>query len=266
MAISDITTKLLSPFSRASEQERKSFLRLSTGSRINKASDDAAGLAIASSLDAIAVTSRQAARNANDGNSIADIAEGTLQNVANITTRQAELASQAANGTLSDDQRAALNQEYQALEQEKLRQIETAEFNGTKVFNTSGTTLQVGTTGGAESQITVPSASTASLSASQPNILSAEAARAALDDLQNKVGETSSLLGQIGASVSRLEVAKKAAQDSEVESRAASSRIRDVDVAEEVSKKVAASILVQSGTALQAQANLNSRTVLSLLK
>lgn len=261
MALNDL--KLNNSIRSASNDLTKSFEKLSSGKRINKAADDAAGLAIVSALEADIKTNLQAARNAVDGISIADIADSALGQVSDITVRQQELAAQSANGTLSDDQRAALDAEYQALEQEKGRILSSTEFNGVNVF--SGGTLQVGNDSSANSQISLPSVDTASVLSAQ-SIATQGGAQAAIDSLNSVSSAVGALRGQVGAAVSRVEAAEQNARSEAVAAEAAASRIRDVDVAEESAKLTASRIRQQSSVALQAQAgNINADTVLRLL-
>lgn len=227
--------------------------RLSSGKRINRASDDAAGLAIVSSLESETRTAAQAVRNASDGISVANVADSALGNISDITARQQELATQAANGTLSDEQRSTLNNEFQQLSQERDRILSTTEFNGQKVFNNEGTTLQVGTGSDANSQIKLPSVDTSSLSTSSLDISTQDGAKAAIDNLNDQTQSVASRRGEIGAAVSRVDVASNSAQSQSTEAEAAASRIRDADIADEAAKSVAAKILVQGSTAVAAQ-------------
>ena len=257
------SAKLTRSLSDSTSDLNKSFSKLSSGKRINKASDDAAGLAIVSALEADVRTSVQSARNSLDGISISSIADSALGTISDITSRQQELAAQASNGTLSDEQRSSLNQEYQALEQEKGRILETTTFNGVSVFQ--GTSLQVGTTGDASSQIALPSVSTSSVTSAQ-DISTQAGAQAAISSLQTQSQSISSVRGEIGASVSRIESAERNSRNNAVESEAAASRIRDADVADETSKLTAASIRQQTTTALSAQVSkINADSVLRLL-
>jgi flagellin len=265
MSIGDFSSNLRVSLNNFSQQLSNSFQKLASGKRINKASDDAAGLAIVSALESDVSTELQGARNANDGQSIADIADSALGAVSDITTRQQELASESANGTLSDQQRTTLNDEFQSLEQEKSQIFSTTQFNGVSVFNGQGTTLQVGTTGGANSQITLPSGDTSTLSSAQ-DISTQGGAQSAIDALNTHSQNISSLRGQVGAVSSRIDAASENARNNAVESESAASRIRDVDVAEEKSNEVGASIRQQATTALIAQASqLSAQSVLKLL-
>jgi flagellin len=262
----DFTSKLGISLDRSSKDISSAFDRLSSGKRINRASDDAAGLAIVAALEADVKTTLQGARNAVDGVSIANIADSALGSVSDINTRQAELAAQASNGTLSDEQRASLNTEYQELNQEKQRILSTTEFNGVSVFSQNSTTLQVGTDASSNSQIQLPSTDTSSLGAGG-DISTQAGAQAALDASSGQTQEIASLRGQIGAVVSRLEKAENNARNSAVESETAASRIRDADIADEAAKLTSARIRQDSTAALQAQAGkLNANTVLRLLQ
>jgi flagellin len=246
-----------------SKELNKSFERLSSGKRINRAQDDAAGLAVVSALEADVKTSLQGARNAVDGVSIASIADGALSQISDIGSRQSELAAQAANGALSDDQRQALNNEYQQLEQEKSRILQTTEFNGVNVF--SGATLQVGSDGSSSSQIGLPAVSTASVTSPQ-DISTQAGARSAIDALSTQNENLNQVRGQVGSVVNRVEVAEENARSRAVESESAASRIRDADIADESAKNVASRIKQDINVALQAQANkINSDSVLRLL-
>ena len=156
--------KTMRQLGRTSRELGQSFDRLASGLRITKASDDAAGLAIASNLDADSRIYTTAIRNANDGLSALNIAEGALNELSNIVTRIAELAEQSANGVITSTQRAALDQEAQALREEYQRIAETTEFNGLSLLNgqNSSVSLQVGLNSSADSQIAVEFGSAAS--------------------------------------------------------------------------------------------------------
>ena len=161
------------------EALEKNFERLSSGKRVNRASDDPAGLAVALSILAEADTGVVAARNISDGVSALSIADGALQSSSDILTRLGELSTQAANGTLSAEQRSALNNEYQALKSELDRIASTTEFNDQALLSGSSTiNLQAGTDGSENSQLGVnlPGVSASSLGLAD-NILTQENAR-----------------------------------------------------------------------------------------
>ena len=255
--------KLGNSLSKSSSEMQSSFEKLSSGKRINKAKDDAAGLAIVAALESEVRTTIQGARNAVDGISVASIADGALSQISDISSRQAELAAQAANGTLSDEQRSTLNQEFQNLDAEKSRILSTTQFNGVNVF--SGTTLQVGSDSSSNSQITIPAVDTASLITGK-DISTASGAASALDTLQTQSDTLSGIRGEIGASVNRASISETNSRNKAVESEAAASRIRDVDIADETAKLTSASIRQNATAALSAQiGKINSDTVAKLL-
>ena len=262
---SKLSNRLNINLNKASNDVFKASSKLASGKRVNKASDDAAGLAIINQLAASIDTSAQAVRNVSDGFSLTQIADGTLSNLNDISTRQAELATQAANGTLSDDQRATLNQEFQALEQEKQRLVDSTEFNGKQVFNQGSTSIQVDTDGSETSSLELPSLSSSALTDNTLDISTAAGAQAALGSLDNQIAATSSARGELGAVQARFEVASENLQSRQLAEAEAKGRIEDADVADEAANLVSAKIRQQFGTALSAQANLSAENVTKLI-
>lgn len=258
---SSATDKLITTLNRASNKLISSLSKISSGSRILSAKDDAAGLAVVSSLIADVKALDQGSRNAQDGVSFAAIADGSLSQLSDISTRQSELATQAANGTLSDTQRATLNDEFQALESEKNRILQSTTFNDQNVF--SGTTLQVGSDGSSSSQLSIPSVNTSSVTNSSANLLTQSAAQNAVDTSKAQLDAIASKRGEIGAAVSRIDVATKNNQSISTQETAAASRIQDLDIASEVSHALNLKIQQQATTAFIAQA---SRTNASMIK
>lgn len=249
----------------ASDRLSKSFEKLSSGKRINSAADDPAGNAVAESLKNSASLSDRASRNAVEASLGNDIAQSALSQVNNIATRMAELAQQSANGVYSDDQRQALNNEYQQLQQEITRISETTTFNGQKVLDGgSGVTAQVGTDSSENSQIKGVSVNLKSLNVSG-DISNQEQARVALDQVKSLVQNVSKAAGEIGAVNNRLKVSENNSNVAAENAKAAESRIRDVDIAAEMANKVSSQILQKAGTALQAQANQTASVALKLL-
>lgn len=252
----------------ALDSVNKSSEKLSTGKRINRAQDDPAGLAIAERLASDATVFKQASNNVNYGQSLIAIKDGALEQVSQIGTRLQELSTQAANGTLSDEQRGAIQNEYDALTQEADRIVASTEFNGQKVFSGSSTSIQVGVDSGADSQIAISgndiSAQISGLRAQ--NISTQENAKAALDNAKNFNASVSSERGKLGAASSRLETAAQNISVAAENLRSAESRIRDVDVADEVAKKVASNIRAQGAVSSFAQSKLSAANVLKLLK
>ena len=266
----------------ASEKLGSVFERLSSGQRINKASDDAAGLSIADALKADQRVASVAIRNANDGISTIAIADSALSEVGNVLTRLAELAEQSANGVFSVDQRSALQNEFQALGSEIERIANVTEFNGVVLLSgNSAVTLQVGFDSAANSRIsytgvsgTLESLGLATTGSSSlqfsisgsSQLLGQSAARAALDAVNSAIGSLSSTRGTLGAAESRLRVAINNLTVSRENFAAAESRIRDVDVASDAAELTRLGILQQAGAAVLAQANQQPAIALNLLR
>jgi flagellin len=263
----------------ATSQLQKTFEKLSSGLRIVRASDDAAGLSIADALKRDATLSTVAIRNANDGISLISIADGALGEVSNILTRMAELAEQAASGTLSTSQRSALELEFVALGSEISRIATTTEFNGIKVLSSTGTLdLQVGIEASSNSQITVSMVQgtleyyglgngaqlTYSLNATSTT-LAQDSARSALTAVSAAIGSLGLSRGVLGAAESRLNSAVSNLQIARENLYAAESQIRDVDVATEAANLTRLTILQQAAAAVLAQANQQPSLVLDLL-
>lgn len=259
----------------------QAFNKLSSGYRINRGADDAAGLAIAESLKAQSRIAGQAIRNTNDGISTIAIADGALGEVANILARLAELASQSANGTLSTTQRSVVSNEFVALGSEIERIAQVTEFNGIKLLSgTQQITIQVGTGSGASSQIGYTNqlatlagiglgAASGALSYSingTSNDQAATAARLALDAVYSAIYSVGASRGILGGIESRLSTAIAALGVTRENTIAAESRIRDVDVAEEAANLTRLNILQQAGTAVLAQANQLPSLALQLLR
>jgi flagellin len=260
----------------------KAFLRLSSGQRIVKPGDDAAGLAIADSLRVTTRIAQVAIRNANDGISAVSIADGAMAEIQSILQRQSELAEQAANGLYTEAQRSVLANEFATLASEVERIAVTTEFNGvTLLSGSSSVTLQIGFDTASTSQLTInnvqatlqalnlaasgSSAPTYSLSGTSTELAQSAARNAltatlsALDSLTTKRGSLGTVESRLNAQLATLSVARE-------NYLAAESRIRDVDVAEEAANLTRFSILQQIGTSILAQANQSQRVALSLLQ
>ena len=267
--------------SNASNALGTTFERLSSGQRINKASDDAAGLAIADSLRANQRVAGVAIRNANDGISTIAIADSALGEIGNVLSRLAELAEQSANGVFSSTQRSALGNEFTALGSEIERIAVTTEFNGVKLLSgSSAVTLQVGFNSTSVSQISYTGVqgtlNALGLAASNSSSLTfslngtslengQSASRLALDAVNNAIQSLASTRGTLGAAQSRLQVAINNLSVARENFAAAESRIRDVDVASEAAELTRLGILQQAGAAVLAQANQQPALALSLL-
>lgn len=266
----------------ATQRLGNTYERLSSGQRINKASDDAAGLAIADSLRASQRVASVAIRNANDGISTIAIADSALGEIGNVLSRLAELSQQSANGVFSVVQRSALSNEFVALSSEIERIAVTTEFNGVRLLSGSNAVvLQVGFNSTSVSQIsyTGVQGTLAALGLAQANssaltfslngatlVDGQSASRLALDAVNTAIQSLASTRGTLGAAQSRLEVAINNLSVARENFAAAESRIRDVDVASEAAELTRLGILQQAGASILAQANQQPSLALSLLR
>jgi flagellin len=241
-------------------QLSKSMERLSSGLRINSAADDAAGLAMSVTMNANIKSMNQAVRNANDGVSMTQTAEGSLNETTNILTRMRELAMQSSTGTVTD--RTAIQGEFDQLSSE-LDRIAAGTSSGSVDF-------QVGTGSGGGSNVitlTTTTATMTSLTGGPAIIVSTQAsAQAALATLDAALTSVSTIRGTLGAVQNRLQSTINNLQVGVENSSAALSRIRDVDVAAETANMTRANILVQAGVSILAQANASPQSALKLLQ
>ncbi|MCB0338750.1 MAG: flagellin FliC [Bdellovibrionales bacterium] len=260
----------------------KVFERLSSGVRINSASDDPAGLAVADALRADTKIATVAIRNANDGISLTSIADAGLSEIENLLTRMAELAEQSSNGVYTNAQRSALSSEFEALGSEIERIASTTTFNGLNLLsNSSSISVQVGLDGSANSQITIEavlgtldSLGLAGSGSSQLSYsiigttvgASTDASENALDAVNAAIDSLSATRGKLGASEARLNSAVSNLTLARENFAAAESRIRDIDVAEETAELTRLTILQQGAAAVFAQANLQPEIALALLQ
>jgi len=248
-----------------------SFNRLSSGLRINSAKDDAAGLAISESLKSQIRSFNVAERNAGDGISMAQTAEGSLGQVHDILGRMRELAVQASNGGLASTDRGFLQTEFGSLQQEIVRIQGSAKFNGTALVGSTANTitLQVGldNTATDQIQITLGGVSLGTISGSG-TVLSgstASGALAALSTIDTAITNVSTSRATFGAAMNRLEAATSNIQTMRLNLTAANSRIRDVDVASETAALSRNQVLTQAGISVLAQANQLPQLAFGLL-
>jgi flagellin len=246
------------------------FSRLSTGRRIARASDDAAGLAISTRLVAQIRSLNQAARNASDGIGLVQTAEGQLDEVAQILTRARELAVQSANGTLQPIDRDSLQNEFGNILVQVDQIANSANFNGLALLNASTTiTLQIGTgtTAGTDTlNISFVSILAAGLGIDTLNIGSTGNANAAISALDAAINVVSSQRARIGAAQNTLNSAISSIQNRAENLSAANSRILDVDLAQETAELTKNNILQQAGVAVLSQANQQPASALALLR
>ncbi len=245
--------------------------RLSSGLRINQASDDAAGLAIADRLERDQRVAGQAIRNANDGLSALAVGEQALGTDTDILTRLSELATEAATGTVSDTQRSAIQQEFTALLSEIDRISATTVFNGVQLLSAGATvTLQIGLDNTSNSQISFNSVDGSvsgilGVSASNIAVSTQAAAQSALVNLTSGIAQVAQTRGTLGAVESRLLTAISNLQVAQENFQEAEGRIRDADVAAESANLAKSEVLQQAGAAVLAQANQLPNLALKLL-
>ncbi len=259
--------------SRTSAGLQKSFQRLSSGFRINSASDDAAGLAVSETLKSRIKSFSVAERNTNNGISMAKTAEGGLSEISGIVVRMRELAVQSANGDLTSTDRGYIDTEFSALKSEITRLAESTEFNGKELLDGDSTTsisFQVGIgTDSAQDTISVDfgGVTLSSLGLSTTNVAGSDASNAttAISAIDSALNSVSDKRAKFGAAVNRLGVSLSNSQTIRTNLEAANSAIRDVDVAEESSVLARSQVLLQAGTSILAQANQAPSLALSLL-
>ena len=251
----------------------QAMARLSSGSRINKASDDAVGLAISENFKSQLRGIKQANRNAQDGISMIQISEGGLTQISNNLVRLRELAIQAASDTNSDRERNLLNTEYQQMLSEIDRIAGSTEFNGTQLLAGVGESIdfQVNTKNSPEiDRISYdPSradASTIALGVDFCSVATKVDAQESLSNIDDAINQVNSLRSNLGAMQSRLTSTVETLMESEQNIATANSRIRDADIAEESSEFAKQNVLMQTGTAILAQANQQNNLALNLLQ
>jgi len=250
----------------ANQSLQQAMERLSTGKRINSAKDDAAGLAIASSMTSQIRGMNQAIRNANDGISFAQTAEGALGEVTNMLQRIRELAVQSASGTYSDDDRANLQAEVAELGAQIDDVVANTKFNGVTVFGSADVTvdIQTGSNSGDQTTLTVTGFDVSAASAS--DISTSGGADTALDDVDDALTAVATTRASLGAGQSRLESVVNNLSSQVTNLSDARSRIEDADFSAETTNLARAQILSQASTAMLAQANQSQQDVLSLLR
>ncbi|MBK6732616.1 MAG: flagellin FliC [bacterium] len=255
--------------SKSSTEFQKSMEKLSSGLRINRAGDDAAGLAISEGLKSDIRALDQASRNAADGISLVQTAEGALDEVSSILLRMKELAEQSLNGTLSDTDRGYLNAEFSALSSEIDRISDGVDFNGVKLLDGSGGSVAIqvgiGTSGSDSVAVDLGDDLDATGLGLAATIDSASGATTAMDEIDGAISTVTSSRSDFGAVQNRLESSIRNINMTSENLAAANSRIRDVDIAKETSRMTSYQILQQAGVSMLAQANMSSGLAMSLL-
>ncbi len=250
----------------------KSLERLSSGFRINRAGDDAAGLAISENLRAQVRGLKQASRNAQDGVSLVQVAEGALNEISTILIRLRELSVQAASDTIGPVERQFLNVEYDQLVSEVDRIADGTEFNGTQLLSGTGSILdfQVGTRNDPNIDrlsfdASKADANSAALGVNLTSVADKASAQNSLSAIDTAIVSVSAMRADFGAIQNRLQSTISNLAVSVENLSAANSRIRDVDVAEETAELTKNNILLNAGTSVLAQANQTAQSALGLL-
>ena len=233
----------------------KSMEKLSSGKRINRAADDAAGLSISEKMRAQIRGLLQAARNAQDGISLIQTAEGALDEVSNMLVRLKELAVQKANGTYNDEDKANLALEMDSLAEEIQNIFTNTKFNGSSVLTTSVAIV-----------ISDDGTTALTIGATATSGITSLGSTSAVTDIETAIKNVNSARATYGAKQNRLESTVRNLKTTAENLQAAESRIRDTDMAEEMSSFTKYSILIQAGTAMLAQANMAPQSVLALLR
>lgn len=259
--------------SNSSVEQTKTFNRLASGNRITSAGDDAAGLSISENLRAQIRSYKQAERNANDGISFVQVAEGGMSEVGNILVRLRELSIQAASDTIGDRERGFIDKEYQSLKGEVDRIANSTNFNGTQLLNGGAgkdkLEIQVGTRNNeadrinfdiSENDIRVDKIGISGVSA-----LSVSDARDSIDKIDEAIAKVTGARAGLGAMQNKLQSTTNTIAIAKENLSAARSRIADTDVAEEATALAQKQVLQQAGVAVLAQANSTPQLALKLL-
>lgn len=253
-------------------ESQNNLNKMSSGTRITRAADDAAGLAISEKLKARIRSTAQADRNANDGISMVQTAEGGLDEISNMLTRLRELSIQAASDTVGDTERQFTDKEYQALKQEIERISQVTEFNGTKLLSGEGKILdfQIGVNNDEfQDRITYDSAAQNArlegLGITDIGVANKEGAQSSLAAIDQAIERVSGQRASLGAIQNRLISTSNNLQITNENLSAANSRIKDVDYAQVAAENARNNILTQAGTSVLAQANAQGQNALRLL-
>ena len=279
-------------YTAAANAKASALEKLSSGSRINTAADDAAGLAISNKMTAQISGMKQARANAQDGISLIQTAEGALEETSKMLNRMRDLSLQASNGTLQDEDRKEIALEMQTLVSNIDAISKNTKFNGLGLFGTDGTVkggsgtvastvafqFQVGANSGETSSVTIQSVDAksigltslsnevASLAAGKASFSAAYAGTTALGDLDTAIKAVSDQRAKLGAAQNGLSHTVNSLEATTTNLAAANSRIKDVDMAEEMTSYTGANILLQAATSMLSQANSMPQSVLTLLQ
>ncbi len=249
------------------ENLAQSVERLSSGLRINSAKDDAAGLAVRELMRADIAVLQQGSRNAQDGISLVQVAEGGMQTINDLLVRMKQLAEQAGTGTYSTAQRSIMDNEFDELGQEIDRIAGAANFNGITLLNSASGSISV-MFGGSSDKITIDTAdvTNSGLSIDTLGISTAASAQAALTSLETAIETANTTRAAFGATMNRLQNTVNVINVQVENLQASESRISDVDVATEMATMTRNQVLAQAGVAMLAQANTVPQMALTLLR
>ena len=251
-------------------QLQRSVERLSSGLRITRAADDAAGLGVSETLRAHIRSINQATRNANDGISLTQVADGSASTIGNILSRLRELTTQAASGTVGATERSYLDQEFGSLRSEIDRIASVSEFNGQALLSGPSNTFEVfiGFKSGAGNslKLDLKDLDLTSIGLATVNISTSANAQSALSNIDSAISAVATARADYGSIQNRFEAAISNLQVTSENFTAAESRIRDADIAYETSQFTKNQVLVQSGISVLAQANSIPRDALALLR
>ncbi len=252
---------------RSTQALNKTLERLSSGLRINRAADDAAGLAIAENFNSVVRGTRMAQRNSQEGVNLVQTAEGALSETTNILQRIRELAVQSANGTQTDNNRSAINTEVQQLVAQLDDIAFDTEFNGFRVLSgTQVITLQTGPQMQETLTVSMTGASAGTLSVNIISVDTMAGAVSAIGQVDSAIQQVNTLRSTLGAYQNRLEFTINTLAIQEENSAASESAIRDANIARETIDFTRNQILVSAGTSVLAQANVVPQTALQLLR
>ena len=248
---------------------QKNLEKLSSGYRINRSADDAAGLAISEQMRSKINGLDQATQNAQDGIGLIQTAEGALTETHNMLQRLVTLSTQAANGTYNTTARSSIKEEVEELKKEITRIADTTDYNGVKPIATGATkpiTLQIGPTSGETLEITAAKMDAASLGVSAISVSTVSDSNAAITAINKAINTVSTHRAKLGASQNRLEHTINNLKTTNENMTAAESRIRDTDMAKEMAAFTKNNILNQAAQSMLSQANQQPQGVLSLLR
>jgi flagellin len=249
---------------------QRSVERLSSGLRITRAADDAAGLGVSETLRAHIRSINQATRNANDGISLTQVADGAASTIGNLLSRLRELSSQSSSGTVGSTERSYLDQEFGALRSEIDRIASVSEFNGQALLSGASNSFEVfvGFKSGTGNSLTLnlKDLDLTSIGLASVNISTSANAQSALSNIDSAISAVATARADYGAIQNRFEAAIANLQVTSENFTAAESRIRDADIAYETSQFTKNQVLVQSGIAVLAQANALPQQALALLR